>query len=71
MPKPPDESCAACAYWVERPGRPGIKVGECRCEPPSCGRDGIGRWPRTDADGWCGEYWPQEAEKELEERLGA
>lgn len=53
MPK-----CETCRFWkLQFSGSPYIaRYGICRIAPPSMAGNGEGRWPRTDADSWCGSH---------------
>jgi hypothetical protein len=47
-------SCASCVFWD--PLEPGAKWGDCRARCPTPDPNGIGQWPMTDADDWCGDH---------------
>jgi hypothetical protein len=51
--------CGSCRYW-EKPGETTVAwnkdLGKCHIQPPNLGEDGVGLWPETKADGWCGKW---------------
>ena len=54
-------ACSACRWWDLRPIE-GVEadsvqaVGFCRCHPPTRRENGVGAWPITFGNDWCGEY---------------
>lgn len=53
--------CADCRWWHFHPtegAQPGTEqsVGYCRRFPPSRRENGVGAWPITFGNDWCGEF---------------
>ena len=45
--------CETCHYWIGK--APRLVIGQCRATPPTPLKvDGIGIWPNTYPDSWCG-----------------
>lgn len=67
-------TCETCRFWAYSPDELG--VGECRIRAPiaqvinpdDMPHAGIGWWPATQDDDWCGEHSRREAEVETKER---
>jgi hypothetical protein len=53
--------CAGCRWWLSQPTEGSERgseqaVGYCRRFPPARKDNGVGAWPITFGNDWCGEY---------------
>jgi hypothetical protein len=61
MPESTQFVCSGCRWWLFHPregAEPGSdqSVGYCRRFPPSRRENGVGAWPITFGNDWCGEF---------------
>jgi hypothetical protein len=61
MPETAVFACSRCRWWLFHPtegAEPSSDqaVGYCRRFPPTRRENGVGAWPITFGNDWCGEY---------------
>lgn len=49
------DSCRTCRYWRPNVYMPATEFGRCRRRAPVVTNEDT-RWPKTEADDWCGEF---------------